>query len=193
MHTDDAMIVAGERGNVRSQAIVLRLQHRHEAAASRCEECFLAGLLHEHWKPWHSAPFPGTLANLIDGVAYYVESTISPVQEYSTFVRSVRIPSSELGQQTCWASCPWQRGAVCVAHALQKDLQSFHRRVAAPHITHLRYKRSAIVLPRMICSSTVLHGVQKICNLFCMHGLQPDSPALRSKDLQSFCCSVSAS
>ena len=39
------------------------------------------------------------VANLIDCVAYYGELTISPVQEYSTFVRSVKIPSSELGQQ----------------------------------------------------------------------------------------------
>ena len=164
MHTDDAMIVAGERGNVCPQSIVLRLQHQHEAAAARCEECLLAGLLHEHGKPWHSAPFPGTLANLIDGV---VKSTISPVQEYSTFVRSVRIASSELGQQTCWASCPWQRGAVCVAHALQK-------------------RSTVISLP--CCSFTYYScEVQKICNRFATHDLQPDSPALRSKDLQSFC------
>ena len=40
------------------------------------------------------------VANLIDGVAYYGESTISLVQEYSTFVRSVRIQLCEIRGDT---------------------------------------------------------------------------------------------
>ena len=39
------------------------------------------------------------VANIIDGVAYYGESTISPTTVYASFVRSVRIPTTELGSQ----------------------------------------------------------------------------------------------
>ena len=97
-----------------------------------------------------------------------------------------------LGSRWCWALCPWQKGAVCVVHALQKDLQSFHRIVAASQITHVRYKRSAIVSPPMVCSSTVLHCVQKICNHFATHDLQPDSPAFASRACRFVCAHLFA-
>jgi hypothetical protein len=39
------------------------------------------------------------VANVIDGVAYYGESTISPTTQFATFVRAVRLPTKELGSQ----------------------------------------------------------------------------------------------
>jgi hypothetical protein len=39
------------------------------------------------------------VANIIDGVAYYGESTMSPTTTYASFVRAVRIPTKELGTQ----------------------------------------------------------------------------------------------
>lgn len=39
------------------------------------------------------------IANIIDGVAYYGESTISPNQAYTSFVSAVRIPTKEMGTQ----------------------------------------------------------------------------------------------
>ena len=180
------MIVAGERGNVCPQSIVLRLQHQHEAAAARCEECLLAGLLHEHGKPWHSAPFPGTLANLIDGVA----TTSSPP---SRQCRSTRLLCGlsgfrrrSLGSRRAGHRAHGKEVRSVLRMHSKKDLQSFHCRVAASHITRVRYKRSAIVLPRMICSPTVLHCVQKICNRFAAVSQLHKKPKRHSKDLQSF-------
>jgi hypothetical protein len=40
-----------------------------------------------------------SVANIIDGVAYYGESTISPTDVYASFVRSVRIPTKEIGTE----------------------------------------------------------------------------------------------
>ena len=39
------------------------------------------------------------LANLIDGVAYYGESTISPMDVYKSIIVSTKIPAQEMGQQ----------------------------------------------------------------------------------------------
>ena len=39
------------------------------------------------------------VANVIDGVAYYGEPTMSATTAYASFVRSVRIPTKELGSQ----------------------------------------------------------------------------------------------
>lgn len=39
------------------------------------------------------------IANVIDGVAYYGEATISPTQAYMSFVSAVRIPTKEMGTQ----------------------------------------------------------------------------------------------
>jgi hypothetical protein len=100
-----------------------------------------------------------------------------------------------LGAQACMVCLIYHRREMMHAgglHALQKDLQSFHSRVAASHITHVRYKRSAIFSLCMVCSPTVLHCVQKICNCFVTHDLQPDSHSLHSKDLQSFLYAWSA-
>lgn len=40
-----------------------------------------------------------SVANIIDGVAYYGESTISPTDVYASFVRSVHIPTEEIGTE----------------------------------------------------------------------------------------------
>lgn len=39
------------------------------------------------------------VANVVDGVAYYGESSMSPADVYSGFIRAVRIPTSELGEE----------------------------------------------------------------------------------------------
>lgn len=39
------------------------------------------------------------VANVIDGVAYYGESTISPTTAFSSFVRTVKLPTKEMGTQ----------------------------------------------------------------------------------------------
>lgn len=39
------------------------------------------------------------VANVVDGVAYYGESSMSPADVYSGFIRAVRLPTNELGQQ----------------------------------------------------------------------------------------------
>lgn len=49
------------------------------------------------------------IANIIDGVAYYGESTVSPTTAYASFVRTVRIPTKELGSQTMQAVVPMAR------------------------------------------------------------------------------------
>ena len=49
------------------------------------------------------------MANIIDGVAYYGESTMSPTTAYASFVRSVRIPTKELGSQMIQGIMPMAR------------------------------------------------------------------------------------
>ena len=49
------------------------------------------------------------VANIIDGVAYYGESTMSPTTVYASFVRSVRIPTKELGSQMIQGIMPMAR------------------------------------------------------------------------------------
>ena len=39
------------------------------------------------------------VANIIDGVAYYGESSISPADVYSGFIRAVRLPTKEVGTE----------------------------------------------------------------------------------------------
>lgn len=53
------------------------------------------------------------IANLIDGVAYYGESTISPTDVYSSFVRAMRIPTSEISSQIVQAVVPMADRYVC--------------------------------------------------------------------------------
>lgn len=57
-----------------------------------------------------------TVANIIDGVAYYGESSISPVDAYASFVRSVRVPSKELGLQIMQGVMPMARRCVKSSH-----------------------------------------------------------------------------
>jgi len=49
------------------------------------------------------------MANIIDGVAYYGESTISPSDSYASFVRAVRIPTKEIGSQLIQGIMPMTR------------------------------------------------------------------------------------
>jgi hypothetical protein len=46
------------------------------------------------------------LANIVDGVAYYGESSLSPTQAYSSFVSSVRIPTVSMGKQVVQSVFP---------------------------------------------------------------------------------------
>lgn len=46
------------------------------------------------------------LANIVDGVAYYGESTLSPTQAYSSFVSSVKIPTVSMGKQVVQSVFP---------------------------------------------------------------------------------------
>jgi hypothetical protein len=39
------------------------------------------------------------VANIIDGVAYYGESSMSPTTVYASFIRGVQIPTKELGTE----------------------------------------------------------------------------------------------
>lgn len=39
------------------------------------------------------------IANVVDGVAFYGESSMSPADVYTGFIRAVRVPTKELGQQ----------------------------------------------------------------------------------------------
>ena len=39
------------------------------------------------------------LANLVDGVAYYGESTLSPLDSYKSVVATMKLPTSEMGRQ----------------------------------------------------------------------------------------------
>jgi hypothetical protein len=39
------------------------------------------------------------LANLVDGVAYYGESTISPLDAYKSIIVSTKVPTKDLGTQ----------------------------------------------------------------------------------------------
>lgn len=48
------------------------------------------------------------LANVVDGVAYYGESTLSPLDAYKSTVSTMRVPSEEMGDQFIqvrWACC----------------------------------------------------------------------------------------
>jgi hypothetical protein len=53
--------------------------------------------------------FANRVANIVDGVAYYGESTISPATTYSSLVTSVRIPTKEAASQFIQAVMPMPR------------------------------------------------------------------------------------
>ncbi len=53
------------------------------------------------------------VANIIDGVAYYGESTVSPTTVYASFIRSVRVPVKELGVEMIQGVIPMGRRYVC--------------------------------------------------------------------------------
>jgi hypothetical protein len=57
--------------------------------------------------------FANRVANIVDGVAYYGESTISPATTYSSLVTSVRIPTKEAASQFIQAVMPMPRMSVC--------------------------------------------------------------------------------
>ena len=40
-----------------------------------------------------------SVANVIDGVAYYGESTLLPTEQFASFVRTVKLPTKEMGTQ----------------------------------------------------------------------------------------------
>jgi hypothetical protein len=50
-----------------------------------------------------------SVANIVDGVAYYGEATISPTDAYASFVRSVEIPTDEMGTQMMQGIMPMAR------------------------------------------------------------------------------------
>ena len=50
------------------------------------------------------------VANVIDGVAYYGESSMSPTDTYASFVRAVRIPTKEMGTEILQGVVPMARG-----------------------------------------------------------------------------------
>lgn len=50
------------------------------------------------------------IANVIDGVAYYGESSISPTTAYASIVRSVQIPTKEMGRQMLQGILPMAKG-----------------------------------------------------------------------------------
>jgi hypothetical protein len=49
------------------------------------------------------------VANIIDGVAYYGESSISPTTVYASFIRSVRMPIKEIGMEMIQGVIPMAR------------------------------------------------------------------------------------
>ncbi len=53
------------------------------------------------------------IANIIDGVAYYGESSMSPTSTYSSFVTAVKIPTKEIGTQMMQGIVPMPQGYVC--------------------------------------------------------------------------------
>ena len=52
------------------------------------------------------------LANLVDGVAYYGESTISPLDAYKSIMTTVRVPAKELGTQFIQGVLPMAQSAM---------------------------------------------------------------------------------
>ena len=52
------------------------------------------------------------LANIVDGVAYYGESTISPMDVYKSIIVSTKVPTKELGTQFIQGILPMSKGAM---------------------------------------------------------------------------------
>lgn len=61
------------------------------------------------------------LANLIDGVAYYGESTISPLDAYKSVIVSAKVPTKELGTQFIQGILPMSQSAMANTLAISAN------------------------------------------------------------------------